>query len=604
MDMSSEGSFMFIKKERKQYNGVTKTYIRIVESYRDNGKNKHRAIKSYGFLEEQPDPEHFMAMVKKEMMSLGKSKEQDITITIKAKDNILNGESNISHNYGYKYLESIFDFLDIDSFLNDYQNQLTSKERYSLSAIFKFLILERILSPDSKRAQVQRTGSYYGKSFGFSLDDVYRGLDLIEPIWKDLQTHMRQQINRLSIPKDEHVYYDVTNYYCEIDFNDLLDGLRKRGVSKEHRLNPIVGLGLFMDSQGLPLSFQIFPGNQAETTTLMSGIRQVKRQNHVDRIVCVADKGLNSKANMSSLVEGNDGYLFSQVLRGKKGKRFQPHLFDSDGWAYKTDEHGEVVYKYKSYTERIQFDNGKNHEQKVLIYWQKKEADMQKQKRDEQVSRAQNALTNNAYQIEHSFKKYIKKAQPDKEDLSIDDDLIREEEKYDGYFCLVTSEVTMDHQEMRKTYSNLWEIEDTFRVTKSNLEFRPIYHHKREHIIAHFLICFTSLLVLRLFQYKLRQNGIHLSAERIVDVLNKMNVEKTTESIYHLQAVSGVKAYQDYQEESKPSVWSNRFSVEDQLEKDMKLIYLVFDVDMDESYVKVEKFNRYLRNIRFHTTSA
>lgn len=604
MYVSSEVSSMFIKKERKQYNGVTKTYIRVVESYREDGKNKHRAIKNYGFLEDQANPNQFLEMVKAEMMSLGKHKDQDVTITVKAKNNLLNGENNTSYNYGYKYLETIFDFLGIETFLDSYQEKLASKERYKLSEIYKFLVLERILSPDSKRAQVQKSAFYYGKRFNFSLDDVYRSLDLLEPIYKDLQTHVRKQISMLNIKKDDYVYYDVTNYYCEIDFNDLLEGLRKRGVSKEHRLNPIVGLGLFMDSQGLPLSFQIFPGNQAETKTLISGIEEVKKQNQVKRIMCVADKGLNCKANILSLIERNDGYLFSQTIRGPKGKRFQTQLFNNENWIIKANEQGEVVYMHKLYTESIKLDNEISHEQKVLIYWRKDEADMQKRKRDEQVSRAKHSLTNNAYQIEHSFKKYIKKEQSNKDVLTINYDLIHEEERYDGYFCLVTSELAMDHQEIRKTYSNLWEIEDTFRVTKTNLEFRPIYHHKHEHIIAHFLICFTSLLVLRLLQYKLKQSGIYLSAERIVEVLNKMNVEKTTQDIYHLQAISGVTAYKGFNEENKPTIYSNRFSMEDQLEKDLKLIYLAFDVQMNEAYVKVENFNRYLRNIRFHTTSA
>jgi transposase len=595
---------MFIKKERKKYKDGVKTFIRVVEGFREDGKVKQRSIKSYGFLEDQPNPEAFLEWVKADMATMGYHKDQDITITIKAKDNQINGGNNIGYNYGYKYIESIYDFLDIDTFLDMHQNQLTSKERYRISEIFKFLVLERIMSPGSKRAQVQKNGLYYDKSFDFSLDDVYRSMDLMKPVYKDLQTHMRKQIGLLNISKDDHVYYDVTNYYCEIDFNDLLDGLRKRGVSKEHRLNPIVGLGLFMDSRGLPLSFQIFPGNQAETTTLIPGIEQVKRQNHVDRIMCVADKGLNSKGNIASLIENNDGYLFSQILKGKKGKRIHPYLFDDRDWTHKFNDQGELVYKHKTYTEEITLDKEKKHVQKVLIYWQKKESDMQKKKRDEQVSRAKQALTNNVYKIEHSFKKYIKKEQSDKENLSINYDLINEEERYDGYFCLVTSELSMDHQEMRKTYSNLWEIEDTFRVTKTNLEFRPIYHFKQEHMVTHFLICFTSLLILRLFQYKLKQNSIHLSAERIVTVLNKMKVEKTTKDMCHLSAISGAKAYQEYHNREGKTVYSNQFSLEDQIDKDLQLIYLAFGTEIKEAYVKVENFNRYLRNIRYHTTSA
>jgi len=599
---------MFIKKEIKKFKDTTKTYVRIVESYRANGQNKHRAIKSYGALEDQEHPEIFLRQVEADLKRLDQHKDQDIKIIIKAKENELNASNNVSYNYGYQYLESIYDFLQIDAFLEKYQNELNSKERYSIGQIFKFLVYERILSPDSKRANVQRRKLYYTQSFNFSLDDVYRSLDLLAPIYKDLQAHMRKRINTLNLASMDYLYYDVTNYYCEIDFNDLLDGLRKRGVSKEHRLNPIVGLGLFMDSNGLPLAFQVFPGNTAESTTLISGINEVKQQSHKKRILCVADKGLNTTQNIRQLILNQDGYLFSQIIRGPKGKRFHDQLFSSEGWEEKINDENEVIYRYKLYKDTITLKDENNqkfeHQQKVLLYWSKEEFDMQQKKRLEQVSRAIKSLNNNAYQIEHSFKKYIKKTVDGKETLSINQALIDEESKYDGYFGLVTSELDFDHQQIRKTYANLWEIEDTFRVTKTNLEFRPIYHHKHEHILSHFLICFTSLIILRLFQYKLKGQGIHLSAERIINVLNKMNLEKTTKDVYHLHAISGAQAYREIKNKDQAMVYTSTLSAEDMIEKDLKLIYLAFDVEMNEAYIKVEKFNRYLRNIKFHTTSA
>jgi transposase len=599
---------VFIKKEVKKSKSGKKTYIRIVESYRDGGKNKHRPVKSYGALEDQADPELFLKRVEEDLIELEENKGQDLVLTIKAEDNRLNAKNNVAHNYGHTYLERIYDYLEIGGFLDTYQTSLSSRERYSLSSIFKFLVFERILAPDSKRANMQRIKLYYGKHFDFSLDDAYRSMDLMEPIYKDLQVHMRKKIDALTKASDDHVYYDVTNYYCEIDFNDLLDGLRKRGVSKEHRLDPIVGLGLFMDSDGLPLAFQIFPGNTAESTTLISGIREVKKQNNKKRILCVADKGLNTNKNIAELILNQDGYLFSQTLRGPKGKNLHDVLFSDDGWVKRTDDQGVVVHQYKVHKRIIKLKTDNNeeieHEQKVLIYWNKEEFDMQQKKRDEQVSRAQKALTNKAYQIEHGFKKYIKKEAQGKEGLTINQELIEQEARFDGYFCLVTSELHFDHQEIKRIYGNLWEIEDTFRVTKTDLEFRPIHHYKHEHIIAHFLICFTALIILRLFQHKLKNQGIHLSAERIVGVLNRMNVEKTTTDIYHLHAVSGAQAYRQILNKDQDMVYTNTLISEDMIEKDLKLIHLAFDAEMDEAYVKVEKFNRYLRKIKFHTISA
>jgi len=596
---------MFLKKECKKTKTGMKTYIRIVESFRDDGVSKHRPIKNYGYLEDQEDPKAFMEMVNRELRVLDKHKDNDITIKIKSKDNLLNGPINIAYHYGYRYLESIYDYLKIDEFLNNHQQSLGGKNQYLISDIFKYLVFERILAPASKRKSLSNASYYYDKDFNFSLDDLYRSLDLIEPVYQDLQIHMRNQINALNIKKENQLYYDVTNYYCEIDLNDLADGLRKRGVSKEHRISPIIGLGLFMDNNGLPVSFQLFPGNASESTTFISGLNEVKRVNNLSRVICVADKGINSLKNINYLVENKDGYLFSQILKGKKGKKYGDNMFNG-GFTIITDDNGEVIYQYKTYIEKIKLTktNGETHDvdQQVLIYYSKEHALMEKNKRDEQIDRALRSLQNNAYSVEHGYKRYILKDQ-NKKGIGINYELIKEEEKYDGYFCLITSETHLKHDEIKKIYSNLWEIEDTFRVTKTDLEFRPIYHYKQEHIISHFLICFTSLVVLRLLQYKLQQSNINLSSARIITVLKRMKLEKVSNDIYHLHSISGSRAYRELIEKGK-TVYTNQLTQEDQIEKDLKLLYIAFGVEMDEAYVKVEKFNKYLKDIKFHTTTA
>lgn len=597
--------YMFIKKEKRQTKSGTRTYIRIVDGYRDGDKVKHRSVKNYGYLELQSDPKAFMQMVEKDLEMFNAGTTDDVQLKISAEDNKLNGPNNIEYNYGYKYLETIYNFLKIDEFIDQYQNSLPSKEQYKLSDIFRFIVLERILDPQSKRKSVAKQKYYHQANYNFSLDDVYRGLTLLEPAYKDLQVHMRKQLNTLNIQKNDRLYYDVTNYYCEIDFNDLLDGLRKRGVSKEHRLNPIIGLGLFMDSAGLPVGFDVFPGNKAECTTLIPGLENIKRLNHLKRALCIADKGLNTSKNIVKIALNGDGYIFSQTIRGPKGKRFQTKLFNENEYTKIFDDNGELIYKYQIYEETLNLKGDDNkiieHTQKVLLYWSKLEFDKQRKKRDEQVSRAVKSLTTNAYQIEHSFKKYIKKPKEKTEALSINQDLIDEEAKFDGYFSLVTSELHMDHKQIKTAYSGLWEIEESFRITKTDLEFRPINHHKQENIISHFLSCYTALLILRLFQYKLKQSSIRLSPERIVSVLNKMKLSKPTSDRYHLKSITGLNAYQ---ETEKPTIYNNRFSDDDQIEKDLKLIYIAFGVEMNKAYVKIEEFNKYLRNIKFHTTSA
>lgn len=591
---------MFIKKEIKTNKKGTRTYIRIVESYRDGGISKQRAIKNYGYLEDQEDPKEFMKMVESELKELDKHKGNDITIKINSKDNLLNGPNNIAYHYGYRYLESVYDYLKIDNFLNNYQKSLDGKHEYKISNIFKFLVLERILEPASKRKSLTGARYYYGKNFNFSLDDVYRSLDLIAQTSEELQTHIRTRINNLTNIKVENLYYDVTNYYCEIDLNDLADGLRKKGVSKEHRTTPIIGMGLFMDDNGLPISFKLFPGNTADSVTLIPSINEVKKENNLERVICVADKGMNSLKNISFLVNNGDGYLFSQMVRGKKGKKYGDEIFKGD-FIEKMDNNGEVIYKYKTYLEQVTLidEEGNKYpkDQKVLLFYSKEHADREKRKRDEQLEKVRSSLKNGAYNLDHSFRKYLLKEGESKA-VGIDYTKVYEDEKYDGYFCLITSETHMDHNQIKELYSNLWEIEETFKVTKTNLEFRPIHLSKKEHIIAHFLICFTALVILRLLQHKLKSIGVRLSPERIITVLNRMKVEKTVNDIYHLHSISGSTAYKELIKKGK-TIYTNCLTEEDQIERDFKLLNVAFGIEMDKAYVKVEEFNRYLRKIKF-----
>lgn len=586
---------MFIKYERRFYKGNPKTTIRIVEAYRNiNGVAKQRPIKSFGTLENQPDQKAFMQMVEAELIRL--NDEQKMTIEINPEDNHINGVNNIEYNYGYRYLEAILNFLDIEKYLDDYQKSLASKEKYQISQIFKFLVFERILRPDSKRATTAGIKRYFQQDFDFGLDDVYRALDKYHDIFDELQIHLRKKVNQL-MGSDDLIYYDVTNYFTEIDFNDIGDGLRKKGVSKEHRLDPIVGMGLFMDEQGLPLSIKVFPGNTAESVTFMEAVSQIKKQHNIKRICCVADKGINSLGNIEELIKNGDGYVFSQILRGKKGSRYHAQLFTDSGWVYHANQAGELISAHKNYEETVILKDGSEHRRQVLLTWDKREAIKQSRKRQEALQKAENSLTNKTYLLDHSYKKYLLKEQPSK--VEVNYSLADDESRFDGYHCIVTSELEYSPAKIKQAYGGLWEIEESFRITKTNLEFRPLYHFKKERIKAHFLICFTALLVVRLFQKKLKDASINLSVERIVRVLNKMNVKNAGDHQYNLSSISGARAYKQYVNEKGDSIYSGTMTNEDEIELDLNLIYLAFKVECWKAYIKIEEFKRYLKKIKF-----
>jgi len=584
---------MFIKYEKKKKaDGSIRTYVRVVEGYRDAlGTTRMRSVKSCGYLEDQRNPNEFINNIKREIIELEKDSSLNFTFTINDSENKNDAKLNTTYNYGYKYLESIYDSLDIDSYFDKYQKQLDLKIEYKLKEIFKYFTLQRIMNPDSKRASLSEIEKFYTKKFNFSLDDTYRSFDLIAPVFNEYQTEIRKKLDKIVTPDYSRVFYDVTNYYFEIDLEDDEYGYRHRGVSKEHRVDPIIGLGLFMDSNGLPIQIKIFNGNTAESKTLISGMEELKKKYHETRIIVVADKGLNTNQNASKIRENGDGYIFSQIIRGPKGKRYSEALFEETGWIRVS-----VEYKYKMYTEKMD-----GYEQKVLLYWSKKEYDLARAKREEKILKALNSLTNNAFGIRHGYEKYLIDGLVDettgeyytKETLKskriLDIKKIKEDERYDGYACLITSELQYGEAEIRQYYHELWEIEETFRITKTNLKYRPIYHYKKEHITVHFMICYTALLVIRLLQYKLKENNIRLSAERIIRVLNKLNLDQPSVGYVHLHQIGGAKGFGQ----------NNQFSGEDDVFKDYKLINLSFNIEFNKAYEREEKFRNYLNSIIF-----
>jgi transposase len=584
---------MFIKLEKvKLKSGEVNTHVCVVEAYRDAlGKPKQRRIKLYGCLEKQSDPKAFMDMVKAELPLLENQVGEQIKITIGHAENKIDASLNDKYNFGYKYLESIYNALKLDNYFEKLQAEIGGKIEYSISDIFKFLVFKRILKPDSKRATLQYADSFLWMNSSFSLDDVYRCMTLISSKFNEIQDYIKIQSDKLINRDYSKIYYDCTNYYCEIDFSDTIENLRHRGVSKEHRVDPIVGLGLFLDNNGLPLKCQVFNGNIAESKTLIPGIQDIKKAHQLSHVVMVCDKGLNTSINIEELVKNGDGYVFSQTLRGNTGKRFHEHIFNDTGYDKTFNEFGQVERKYKTIEEdyTITDTNGNKvtTRRKVLIYYSLKEDMCTKRKRAEKLLRAENSLRNNIYSVNHGFEQYIKTDQINKvtgeiltntlkKSRSINLDKVENDAKFDGYFCIITSELNYSAQQIREAYSQLWEIEQTFRITKTDLEFRPIYHYKRENIMSHFLICYCAVFILRMYQFSLREKGVNISTERIIKVLNGMMCKNLKENINIDQPESTESA------------------------KDFKAINSTFGISLEQAFYKTEAFKNILKKISKH----
>jgi transposase len=426
----------------------------------------------------------------------------------------------------------------------------------------------------------------------FTLADIYRALERIAGFEVGLQRHLNGMVKEFVGRDLSHAFYDVTNYFFEIDFPDGDGDLRQRGVSKEHRVDPIIGMGLFMDSNGLPVCMSIFPGNRAESTTLNPVIGEVKESYGLGRLVVIADKGLNSSGNIDRIVNGGDGFVFSQVLKGTKGRRYHDRMFDTNGYI----EDADGSYRHKLFDEEYEgrdADGRKvTRKRKVLIYWCKAEADMARRKLEEKLRRAERAVRNGVYGIKKGVDEYVR------EDVvvkSVDMAKARGDARYDGYHCIVTSELDYGEAQIRAAYGGLWRIEQSFRVMKSDLYARPVFVWKAAHIRAHFLVCFTALLLVRVIQH--RMGGKALPAERLSTALSAATCQVLKGGIVHLDDVGGEIAFKQARDKKGELVDTLEFSDEDRIALDYKLIQDTFGTDFYNIYPKQEVFNRFLKNI-------
>jgi len=594
-----------VKRDRVNRAGRQKTWVSVVEGYRPapGMPPKQRMIKSFGYLEDQADPKAFMAEVEEFNRSY---RAQNVPLRIDAEGTAkMYSVENRRQNYGYKYLEAVYDLLGIDGFIETYLKEKGFRGAYSPAEVFKFLVLLRILSPDSKRASFQMKDSFYGMDTDFELPDVYRALDQIAGFEAELQCALNEAVKK-RIGRDlSHAFYDVTNYYFEIDFPDGEDDLRRRGVSKEHRVDPIASMGLLMDTKGLPVNMSIFPGNTSETLTLQPTLKAVKASYGFGKLVVVADKGLNSSKNIDMLVNSGEGFVFSQILRGKKGQRYSDKLFCPDGWICNADG----TYKYKLFEEEYAGTDAdgkkETRKRKVLLYWNKAEADMAERKREEKLEKAARSVKNSAYGIKKGVDEYTKENIVDRASgellentatvRSVDREKAERDALYDGYFCIITSETEYDERKIRQVYGSLWKIEQSFRIMKSDLYARPVFVSKNEHIRAHFLICFTALLVIRLIQHQMGKDA--LSAERIARTLNAATCRVLKGGIVHLDDVGGAISFQKRTNRKGETVDTLAYSDEDEIALDFQLIQKIFQTEFSNVYHRQEAFNNRLKNI-------
>ena len=553
---------IFLKKNRGS-NG--RIFLSFVQGYRENGKVKHKTIEKIGYLDElekiYDDPiAHFQAIANERNAKNYARKKTEISLEKRLADN-----ENSRKNLGYAIPKRIYSLLGINKFFQNKQKHLSID--YNLNSIFSLLVFRRILFPSSKKRDFEKRDCFFDK-YDFSLDDVYRSLDYFAAYSEPLQKFLHEQICK-NIGRDGKLgYYDVTNFYFEISYDDedvydddgnlIKKGFRKKGPSKEHRPDPIIQMGLLMDSNGIPMAFHTFSGAESEKKSLLPIIRRVKKDYNMERIIVVADRGLNTSDNTAFLAgvndddsRGYDGYVYGQSVLGAD-KKFKEWVMDPKGYTetIETDKNGDtytVKYKSRIYAKTIQLENrqGKrnlkmNIYQKQLVFYSEKYAKKQEKERELVVKKAMDLIANPGKYTKTTSvgaAGYVKNIKFNKDtgeiadgvNLSLDIEKIKEEEKFDGYYSIVTSEKHLSDQEIHEIYRQLWEIEESFKITKSDLKTRPIYLRTCDHINAHFLVCFVALLILRVLEFKLDKK---YSIRRIRESLINYSCTYMEQNIY------------------------------------------------------------------------
>lgn len=522
-----------------------KTTLSIRRGYRENGKVKHSTIQNLGSLDDLKsqfaDPiAHFKEVVR-QMNEEEKNSNLPISITID-KNERLNENTDNFKNFGYFALAKIYHELEIDKFIKT-KFQGRNFSEYKINNIMKLLAFARCIFPASKKATFENKDIFF-ENTNFSLKELYNALSYIEPFKESLQSYIYDHIQEQYKPNNECVFYDVTNYYFEIDDND---DFRKKGVSKEHRPNPIVQMGLFMDSLGLPMCYGLFPGNTNDCLTLKPMVQKLQQNYSIGKVIVVADKGLNTGKNIVYQKAIDNGYVMSLSIRGSN-QALKDFVFNDDGYSYNQDK----TYKKKSrcYPREIKYIktvNGKEVEtkttvdEKQVIFWSADYAKRAKAERQPAIDKARDLICNvQKYNKKNCYgaSKYVKHLVFDeqtgeiikaKSKLSLDEDKIAEEEKLDGYYAIVTSEMDKTDDEIIDIYRGLWRIEETFKVTKSELDDRPVFVSTKEHIESHFLTCYLALVISRVLQHKLDKK---YSVGKILETLSLCNCFNIQENIY------------------------------------------------------------------------
>lgn len=502
----------------KKTNNKKGTYLQIYESYYDPERKSgaHRSYKPIGYIHELVDKgiddpiSHFQTEVDELNQQHNKKKALDKSKTI--------SDESPEKNLGYFLLKNINDSLRTKQYIDIMQT--VTEYRFNVYDMMSSLVYSRVVHPCSKSKTYDEVLPKLFEPTNFSLDQLYTGLEYLGMEYEKVIEIYNHQINLKYKFDTSHTYFDCTNFYFEIDRED---DFRKKGPSKENRHEPLVGLGLLLDANQIPIGMKLYPGNESEKPVMRDVIDGLKARNNISgRTIQVADKGLNCGSNIMHALKEGDGYIFSKSVK-MLSETEKVWVLLQDDYREVKSSNGDILYKIKECIDDFEYnitnENGSKRKvkfrEKRIVTYNPTLAKKQLYEINKLVEKAKSLKASQAKKSEYGeCAKYVNFVSIDKKGnetdgkvkVTMNEEAIEKTRKLAGYNMLVTSELKMSAQEIYKAYHNLWRIEESFRIMKSELDARPVYLQKEETITGHFLICYLAVLLTRLLQFKILEN--------------------------------------------------------------------------------------------------
>jgi transposase len=519
-------------------------YVKVVENYREEGKVKQRVVANLGKLEDisQKEAEN----ISSKLLELAKSEK-----AVTKPKSLPEIEELDRYNYGYVVYRKLWNRFRLDEILESLVEDRAIE--YDFKSVVFSMVVDRLLKPKSKLALVENREDYFGINDKLQLNHIYRSLDILADNKIAIEEFLFNHNKSLFNISTDIVFYDVTTFYYESkEENDL----KKFGYSKDGKFGDVqVVMGLMIDKNGLPIWYELFSGNTFDSKTMVQVLDNLKRKFNIDKVVIVADRGLNSKINLKLIKDAGYDYLMASKIKSMSQK-MKNEILDKESYinilskeeseeglyAYKTINYDNVVqYKEESVdttTGELTQQNQKiTLKEKLVCTYSDKRAKKDRYDRGRGLDKANKIILENqksSLTSTRNFKKFIQKQT--KEDnckaftMGMDWMKIKEQQRYDGFYAITTSNLDLDPIEVIQNYRNLYKIEDSFRVLKSTFNTRPIFHYKERRIEAHFILCFIAFMIERDLEIRLKKSKSFtkqiITPHRIREALNALEVSK------------------------------------------------------------------------------